>query len=210
MAFLYISPDEFRQHLLTQYGAGASSDTFRSPDTFEPTPAGTELSNWLTETGELPEMKAITRWVGGSDEIAIMGFGHDYDLLRPSLSPDLRESLDVFYAPIRTATWRPESVQSEHFDGGILKALGVMFEFPPKRCWELREIGYYAPFVAHFAQAFKNPSPEFSARSAELVEDRDFRNLLGRYDAFSQVLRAAYHLGSRSRTGKHLLISYYW
>lgn len=168
------------------------------------------MDEWMIEVGTVPEIRTIEKWIGGTDQIAIMGFGHDYDLIRDALPTEQKDALDLFYGPVRTATFRPKAVTSDSFDCEILKALGVDFAFSPKQCWEMREIGYYDPFVAHFATVYRNPPGMASWRIGELISDRDFRNLLGRYDALGHVLRAAYHYGSHSGTGKHLLTTYHW
>jgi hypothetical protein len=116
------------------------------------------MHEWMIEIGTASDFRPIERWIWGNDDIAIMGFGHNYDLIREALPDDERTALDTFYGPIRTATFRPKHVLSSDFDCLLLKALGVDFAFSPQQCWQMREIGYYDPFVAHFARAYKNPS----------------------------------------------------
>lgn len=210
MAFLYISPDEFRSEITTRYGDSVSPALFRCPTSFQRTDEGRAMHEWMIEIGTASDFRPIERWIWGNDDIAIMGFGHDYDLVRDALPDDERTELDTFYGPIRTATFRPKHVVSNDFDCLLLKALGVDFAFSPQQCWQMREIGYYNPFVAHFAKAYKKSSDRAANRINELIEDRDFRNLLGRYDSLTHVLRAAYHYGSHSGTGKHLLTTYHW
>ena len=210
MAFLFISPQEFQTELMARYGSSVSAATFRCPTTHVRTDEGRRMHEWMIEIGAAPDFAPIQRWIGGDDEIAIMGFGHDYNIVREALPEDRRLALDMFYGPIRTATFRPKTLECADFDGAILKALGVDYAFTPKQCWDMREIGYYDPFVSHFAIAYRTQPPSGSWRLQELVENRDFRNLMGRYDALTHVLRAAYHFGSHSGTGKHLLTTYHW
>ncbi len=210
MAFLYISPQEFTDELLRRYGGKVSASTFRDPTTFVRTPEGRNFHEWMIQLGESQELQTIERWIGGLDEIAIIGFGHDYNLIRQSLSAEQQIQLDLFYGPIRTATWRPKTVVSEHFDCVLLRALGVDFAFSPLQCREIFDIGESHPFVAHFAEAYKSPFPDALQRLNELVSYPDFRNLLGRYDTTTHILRAAYRLGCSHGATKHLLATYHW
>ena len=210
MAFLYISPDDFTRELSKRYEGNVSPSTFRDPTTFVRTAEGRAFHEWMIESGESEELKTIERWIGGLDEIAIIGFGHDYNLVREALSADQQQLLDSFYGPIRTSKFRPKKVASDHFDCDLLKALGVDFAFSPAQCREFFEIGDNNPFVALFAQSYRLSSPNSGQRIEELVSYPDFRNLLGRYDATTHILRAAYRLACTHGATKHLLTTYHW
>lgn len=210
MAFLYISPEEFQKELLIRYGGDATTATFRDPTTHVRTAEGRSFHEWMIEIGQAPELQTIERYIGGLDEIAIMGFGHDYKLIRESLTPELLDSLDAYYGPIRTSAFRPKVVVSDSFDCGLLKVLGVDFAFTPSQCRELYDIGEREPFVAQFAQCYKSPQPNAAQRIDELISYPDFRNLLGRYDATTHILKAAYRLGCNFGATKHLLTTYHW
>jgi hypothetical protein len=210
MAFLYISPDEFSRELSKRYGSSVSSSTFRDPITFVRTAEGRAFHEWMIDAGESQELKTIERLIGGLDEVAVIGFGHDYDLIRGAILGDRQQRLDVFYGPIRTSKFRPKQVISDHFDCSLLKALGVDFAFTPLQCRELFEIGENDPFIAHFSEVYRCPPPNASSRLDELVSYPDFRSLLGRYDATIHILRAAYRHACMHPATKHLLTTYHW
>lgn len=213
MAFLYIKPSEFREYIDTTYGPGVDPETFWTPGSEDPTPEGAKVMQWMSDIGRVEEFRPISKWIGGDDSTAILCFGYDYDLLRATWPESLQKELDEYYGPVRCATFRPPGPVSDDFNCKLLRSLGVYFAHSPKRCWGLRELGRTQPFVSLFSLAGRSldDAPrQFRQRYEELLGDSDFRALLGRYDALSHMLRAAYHYGSHSGTGKHMLTTNYW
>lgn len=213
MSFLFHWPEDVRQNILENYGPSPHPSTFGRRDEFQQdhlTEQGVQLLQWLGR-GKVTTFYDENKWLDPVDTIAVLGFGSVYNLLRPEWSPALQSGLDAFYGPFRCATFLPEPPVSEQFDGALLNSIGVYFIYDPAQCFKLHRLGGEQPFIALFADlvAKRDSLPDrLKFELSDLLSDAQSRDLLCRYDALHQELRAAYwhsHV-----TGKHLLVTNRW
>jgi hypothetical protein len=213
MSFLFHRPEDVRQKILEDHGQSPHPSTFGRRDEFQQdhlTEQGVELLRWLA-CGKVTRFYDENRWLDPVDTIAVLGFGRVYDLLRPQWPSDLQTGLDAFYGPFRCNAFLPEPPASEQFDGALLNAVGVYFIYNPAQCFELHRLGSEQPFIALFAElvAKKDSLPDrLKFELSNLLSDDQSRDLLCRYDALHQELRAAYW--HSHATGKHLLVTNRW
>lgn len=213
MSFLYFKPEEVSAKLEKDYGSSLSRERFGRRDEFQQdilTEDGRALLRWLF-TGKATGFREANRWLEPIDTIAVLCFGADYDLFRQEWPPELQASLDEYYGPLRCNTFLPAGPVSQDFDCEILSAVGVQYIYSPAQCSRLCQLGSEHPFVALFAELFSRRdsfSDRLRLKLSELVSDSEWRDLLCRYDAIHQELRAAYF---HSRvTKKHLIITNHW
>lgn len=213
MSFLYFKPEEVADKLKKDYGSSLSGDRFVRRDEFQQdnlTEDGRSLLTWLF-TGKVTGFREEHRWLEPVDTIAVLCYGADYDLFRQEWPADLQASLDEYYGPFRCNTFLPSGPVSEDFDCQILGAVGVKYIYSPVQCGRLYGLGSEHPFVALFAELFAKRgtcSDRLRAKLDELVSESEWRDLLCRYDAMHQELRAAYFHSRVTR--KHLIVTNHW
>jgi hypothetical protein len=212
MAFHFHTADEIRDKLLS-YNVPLKPEFFGRRDEFQQdnlTEVGRDLLMWLLNN-QVTNFYKENRWENPIEQIAVLGFGADYDLFRVVWDDHLRSQLDIFYDPLRCNAQLPEITECDGFDGAVLNAIGVYHIYTPKQCSELSRLGAQQPFVALFAELYARRheySERLKWRLGILVSDSDDRDLLCRYDALHQQLLSAYR--HAHVTKKHLLMTNRW
>lgn len=212
MAFHFHTPAEIDERL-GSYNVPLKPESFGRRDEFQQdhlTEVGRDLLMWLLNK-KVTNFYKENRWEDPLDQIAVLGFGADYDLFRTAWDDDIRSQMDTYYDPLRCNAQLPDTTECDGFNGAVLNAIGVYHIYTPKQCFELSRLGGEQPFVALFAELYAGRhkwSERLKWRLETLLGDPDDRDLLCRYAALHQELRSAYwhsHV-----TKKHLLMTNRW
>jgi hypothetical protein len=212
MAFHFHTVEEVNERLRS-YNVPLKPEYFGRRDEFQQdhlTEVGRDLLVWFMEN-QVTNFYKGHRWENPIEQIAVLGFGADYNLFKEGWNQELTTQLDDYYGPLRCNAYLPQVTGCAGFDGSVLNAIGVYHIYSPEKCATLSHLGRKQPFVALFAELYsarQNFSARLNRRLEELVADPDDRDLLCRYDALHHALGAAYK--HSYLTQKHLLMTNRW